>query len=58
MGRILLIAFMVFVSMHAGAAVIGSMKGRPAPRAPRGARARVAGQARGGRPAGRPAGLL
>ncbi len=28
MGRILLIAFMVFVSMHAGAAVIGSMKAR------------------------------
>ena len=25
MGRILLIAFMVFVSMHAGAAVLGAM---------------------------------
>jgi len=28
MGRILLIAFMVFVSLQAGAAVIGSMKAR------------------------------
>ncbi len=28
MGRILLIAFMVFVSVQAGAAVIGSMKAR------------------------------